>query len=618
MKRTTVLFLACFLGISVYPQKRASLPENLRDYAVIKPLPGQNHEFANQISDPTIKSAETFYDEVQVGMTRYDDQSNASMQNRLCLFGDGTIGATWIFGIGETSFTDRGTGYNYFDGTAWGLVPDARVEDERTGWPSYAPLGETGEIVVSHTVATGLKISRRTQKGTGDWIFSLLEGPDGHHMLWNRTITSGTNHDRVHALALTLPVSHAGTPYAGLDGALVYSLSLDGGDTWSITNTILDGMTANEYYGFSSDIYSWAEPKGDVLAFVVGESWSDMFLMKSEDGGESFEKTIIWENPYPFYNTQVPTATDTFYCADGAHSLVIDESNMVHVVFGINRALSDGTSLYWFPFVDGVGYWNEDMDSFSNDVNALSPYGDPGSELIEDYNLIGWTQDVDGDGVITFIGEIGTYYLGLSSMPQLVINSNDLYLVYSSVTETYENGTANYRHLWERHSLDGGATWEEFTDLTSDLIHIFDECVYPSCAANTDENMYLIYQKDNEPGNAVWAAQHDYVNNDIVMMTVPIFPTSITKTRDLQDNVSQNYPNPFDQYSEVSIILAEVCDLSIEVADQLGQKVWNSRIYKGTPGKNTISIDGSGLSSGLYFYTVKAGKDSVTKKMTIQ
>jgi hypothetical protein len=618
MKKIMTLLLVLSLAAFGFSQQRPVLPENLRNYAIVKNHPVQTNKIIAGNSEPMVKTTVDFYDEVNIGLTRYDDQSNGSMQNRLYLYNDGTIGSTWTFGMAETAFADRGSGYNYFDGSAWGEIPSARVEDERTGWPSYAPLGEEGEIIVSHTGAAGLKLARRSQKGTGNWIFSLLAGPDGHHMLWNRTITSGTDHNRVHVLALTLPVSHAGTPYMGLDGALVYSLSTDGGDTWDFTNQILTGMTADEYYGFSSDIYTWAEPRNDVLAFVAGESWTDLFLMKSEDGGQTFEKTLIWENPYPFYNTQAPAVTDTFYCADGAHSLVIDETYKVHVVFGINRALSDGTNLYWFPYVDGVGYWNEDMTAFSNDLNALSPYGDPGSELVEDYNLIGWSQDVDGDGTITFVGDIGTYYLGLSSMPQLVINSNDLYLIFSSVTETYSNGTANYRHLWERTSLDGGATWGEFTDLTSDLIHIFDECVYPSCAANTDENLYLIYQQDNEPGNAVWAGQQPYVDNNIKMMTVPIFPTAVKSTGDLKSKVSQNYPNPFNLYSDVNIVLEKPCNIVLEVTNQLGQKVWESGILKGKPGRNTIRIDGSELMGGVYFYTVSDGNESVTRKMIIE
>jgi hypothetical protein len=606
--------------LAVFSQKRATVSDAMKNYAVLKPIPANVKTPADQLPNPILKSGQAFLNEEQVGLTRYDDQSNASMQNRLYLFSDGTLGATFTFGMGETAFTDRGTGYNYFDGTGWGPIPTVRIENERTGWPSYAPLGEIGEIVISHTGATGLKLSRREQKGTGSWNYSLLEGPDGHHMLWNRSLTSGVDHNRVHVIGLTAPIAYSGTPYQGLDGALVYSLSTDGGDTWEIENQIIDGMTANEYYGFSSDNYTWAEPRGDVLAFVVGESWYDMFLMKSTDGGETFTKTMIWEHPYPYWSTG--QVTDTFYCADGAHSLVIDDNNMVHVVFGINRALADAANNYWFPFVDGIGYWNETMPAFSNNVNALSPYGEDGSELIEDYNLIAWTQDVDGDGQITFVGtgtdNIGIYYLGLSSMPQLVINGNDLYLIFSSTTETYSNGTANYRHLWQRYSTDGGTTWSNFTDLTNDLIHIFDECVYPSCAANTDEFLYLIYQQDNEPGNAVWGVQHPYGDNKIVLMKVPILGTGEKESINLENRVSQNFPNPFRTQSEVHVILETPADLALEVIDLTGKKVFETYEENASAGKNTLFIDAALLSPGIYFYTVRVNGSSITKKMIVE
>ena len=67
---------------------------------------------------------------------------------------------------------------------------------------------------------------------------------------------------------------------------------------------------------------------------------------------------------------------------------------------------------YLVPFVDGIGYWNEDMPAFSNNLNALSPYGDTGSELIQDYNLIGWSQDVNGNGQLDLLtGYADSYYV---------------------------------------------------------------------------------------------------------------------------------------------------------------------------------------------------------------
>jgi hypothetical protein len=85
-------------------------------------------------------------------------------------------GATWTFGLLDAStFPDRGTGYNYYDGSAWGSAPTQRAESVRTGWPSYAPLGETGECFIAHT-STALNFAKRAVKGTGTWTEQVVSG----------------------------------------------------------------------------------------------------------------------------------------------------------------------------------------------------------------------------------------------------------------------------------------------------------------------------------------------------------------------------------------------------------------------------------------------------------
>jgi hypothetical protein len=623
MKRILFLLITLSFAISGFTQKRVIASETLRNLKLTNHGKHTLPAILEKGENSFVKSAEFSFVEEQIGLTRYDNQSNASIPNRIYCYPDGTIGAIWTRSMLEPTFSDRGAGYNYFDGTEWDPLPETRVENVQTNRPTYSAWGENGEMIVSHQSGTGLVFSTRQQKGTGSWDYSTFSGPASQpYILWNRTITSGPDHNNVHVLALTLPTTHGGTPYMGLDGALLYSYSTDGGLTWYWQNEILEGMTSDEYTGFSADMYSFAEPKNDVVAFVVGDSWCDLFLMKSTDGGETFQKTVIWEHPYPLW--QFGTTTDTFYCADGSQHLVIDNSGMVHVAFGITRALADADNTYWYPFVDGIAYWNENMPAFSNNVDALNPYGGTGSELIQDYNFIAWTQDVNQNGQLDFVGDIGYYFIGLSSMPQLVIDeTNHLFLVYSSVTETYSNGNKNYRHLWARGSGDGGVTWEGFTDLDSDLIHIFDECVYPSCAANSDDKIYLVYQSDNEPGTAVWGSQHPYVDNNIVFMSVSkqdLITVGVKENQKLitEENVSQNYPNPFCQSSEVKVILKEKAALRLEVTNLTGQKVFETSVPDSKPGVNTLTIDKGNLTPGIYFYTVKAGNFSVTKKMIVE
>ncbi len=628
MRTFITLFIVFYLPFAGFSQSRPIPPKNLRDITIQEQhIPTPVNEF-KQMANPYVKAGINELEEVQIGNTRYDNQSNASIPNKLYLYPDGTIAATWTRGMldgGWPGFADRGAGYNYFDGSSWNEWPQERIEDVKTHRPTYAPLGENGELVVSHVSFEGLYLSKRTEKGTGEWEYESFPGPSGNsYILWNRTVTSGADHNRIHILAPTFPTSHGGSMYAGMDGALLYSLSTDGGNSWLIENTILPEMTSNEYYGFTDDNYAFAEPKGDVIAFTVGDTWYDLFLMKSTDGGETFDKTVIWEHPYPLYNPNAPSITDTFYCVDGAHSLVIDNNDMVHIAFGITRMYADDETTHSFPFVDGIGYWNENMEVFSNNMNALSPVGDPDSELEEDYNLIGWTQDINGNGELDLMDEMGYYWLGLSSMPQLIIDDQErIFLVYSSVTETYDNGTQNYRHIWARASPDGGDSWGAFIDITSAAIHIIDECVYPACSPTSDDNIYLIYQSDYDPGTAAWGSQHIYNNNRIMFVKVSkqdLLITGINENKGaLYDHdVFQNFPNPFRRSSEVRVNLRKATDLYLYVTNLAGQKVFESSISSAKSGMNKLTIDGSELTPGLYFYTVKAGESSVTKKMIVK
>ena len=86
----------------------------------------------------------------------------------------------------ESSYPERGTGYNYYDGTRFGDMPTERVESIRSGWPSIAACGN-GEILVSH--ASGINVYYRQTKGQGEWTM-VTNFPD---VTWPRVICSGPN-----------------------------------------------------------------------------------------------------------------------------------------------------------------------------------------------------------------------------------------------------------------------------------------------------------------------------------------------------------------------------------------------------------------------------------------
>ena len=558
-------------------------------------------------------------EEYQIGTTWYDLQTNHMINSRIQFYpANSSVAAIWTFGNSPSNFPERGTGYNYFDGTEWLPQPTARIENERTGWPSYAPWGENGEIVIAH-LNIGLKLSRRPVRGEGDWTYVFIPGPENaQEIAWPRIVTSGTNNQVVHMLA------NSYTEYEGQELALLYYRSPDGGDSWDIEAQVIDGLGADYYTQIYSDSWCWAEPLGDTLAFVVASSWNDFVLMKSYDNGDNWEKTVIWEHPYPFFDWDV-TITDSFFCVDNSASVALDKYGKAHVVFGIGRVIhNEPGNTYWFTAtVDGIGYWNEDMEMFSNDLYALSPpqWDYPSSEMIENYNYVGWSQDVDGDGEITFLDNYFGYSThGLSTQPSITIDDQErIFIAYASTTETYHNNEYNFKHIWTRaYSEEGG--WTEFIDVTSDLAHIFDECIFPVVAAKSDDYIHLIYNADATPGLAL-DDDHGYQENRIIYARLDkydFYPWGVEDQKPGGNILqAQIYPNPISVNSILELSVSVSTKLKIEFFNSCGQCI--NEIDKGlvNPGLHHISIGTAPGKPGIYFYRIVTGNGSCTGKFLV-
>ncbi|HZW39214.1 MAG TPA: T9SS type A sorting domain-containing protein [Ignavibacteriaceae bacterium] len=84
-------------------------------------------------------------------------------------------------------------------------------------------------------------------------------------------------------------------------------------------------------------------------------------------------------------------------------------------------------------------------------------------------------------------------------------------------------------------------------------------------------------------------------------------------------NLEQNYPNPFNPQTTISYELKEDCFVSIKIYDLLGNQVKELVNENKSKGRYSINLDINNLniSSGIYFYTINAGKYIDTKKMVI-
>jgi len=78
------------------------------------------------------------------------------------------------------------------------------------------------------------------------------------------------------------------------------------------------------------------------------------------------------------------------------------------------------------------------------------------------------------------------------------------------------------------------------------------------------------------------------------------------------------YPNPTSDYAYIDLNLAKSSVVSVIVTDLVGQQVMNKTMGQLSSGSHNLPIAVSSLKSGIYFFTVQAGNNKVTKKIVIE
>jgi len=85
----------------------------------------------------------------------------------------------------------------------------------------------------------------------------------------------------------------------------------------------------------------------------------------------------------------------------------------------------------------------------------------------------------------------------------------------------------------------------------------------------------------------------------------------------LENSLGQNWPNPFSTETQISYQLGKEGPVTIEIKDITGKVV--QLIEEGTKpaGMHSVTIRKTNLDAGIYFYTLKAGEFSITKRMVV-
>jgi hypothetical protein len=636
MKKTfttlvSLLFSTIIIAqISPYKLKNGNNQAKINDKVIMSGSESLSHLMVNP-NPNTIALKTVSSNEEMLGSTTYDLQSNACVDNRLIRHADGTISAAWTMSAQfSTSYSDRGTGYNFYDGSTWDSYPNVRLESSRGGWPSILATGSGKEIAITHNTDNGyLLMTHRTSIGSGSWNEDIVSSIDSNGLyrdiIWNRAVIGGANQQTIHMVGVIANTALGGTIYNGLDGALVYYRSQDGGSTWDIKDLQLPTLDSTKYLGFSGDSYAIAS-NGETVVVAYFGGLDDSAIIKSTDNGNTWNATSFLDFPVDKY---APDAgidldndglMDSLYSTDGTGALLLDDNNMAHVFYGnmllLDADLTDGNTSY-FASTNGLMYWNENMGA---DDYASNPISSPSLWFSNLGQMIASAQDTDGDNLLNYV-DYPTYYMSLTCMPNAGIDANgNIFVSYSELMENIDNGSQNFRHVNVIKSMDGGVNWSAPTDVTPhNAWSGAQECVFATIDRNVDDKIRLIYQKDFEPGLAVRGDEDIIDVNEIIYLEIDTTELSNTSTN-ISEISSLNtisiYPNPTASFTNVNLYSSVNKNIILRLTNIIGKIVSEVNIHV-VSGNNNINLDVSNLKNGIYFINSESINESKSIKLII-
>lgn len=582
---------------------------------------------------------------IKLGSTFYDLQSNYAIGRRAFLAPNGDVFGIWTTSPNQsTNFPQRGTGYNFKPSNgSWLTETNSRIESGvRSGWPSIGLLSNGNPWVLAHDASVGgfyfSKFSSASSRSVSSDLV-LQEVP--LKPIWARACSNG---DTIHVIYSYTDSSEPGEKRAptrkGIFAPMVYSRSLNGGQTWDIRNLMLPKYDSTLTNNGGADQYA-IDCRGSNVIVVNADLLQGVVVWKSTDFGTTWTRKFADSFPYAPYSAK-KLMLDTPFTNDGTVSCMIDKNGNGHVFWGIGRAFDDDTtdaSYSFFPGTQGLGYWNEATGISRVIANGVAfDRDDDGDNQVTEADIAilnnGALPASRNNPAVT-LGHAAR--LGNSSVlrqPSCAVDANgNLYCSFSITIESdLYDGIASYRDIGLVYSTNGGTSWSTPQNITQAIGKEDDFC---SLARDANGFLHMVWQQDNIPGtnlqnNSTAAGNHPPEDNTIFYQALPVddilnnrigmqwgLKTVNPNTGNVQ-LITNVYPNPTSGKTTMLVNLTEPGALTIEVTNTLGQKVKTQNLNRLGKGNHALEMDMTGMPTGIYYFNVIAGGNRVTRSFVVK
>ena len=215
---------------------------------------------------------------------------------------------------------------------------------------------------------------------------------------------------------------------------------------------------------------------------------------------------------------------------------------------------------------------------------------------------VGTGADVSA-GTITVNGTYsggGTFNNG--ALPVELVSFNAI-VVKDKIELNWKTATElnNYGFEIERASASLSMTWQKIGFVQGNgNSNSPKEYSFTDPSVTSGSYAYRLKQMDNDG---------TFKYSDMVEVTVNHIPNDYS--------LNQNYPNPFNPSTTIAYDIPKTSLVRISVYDILGKEIKLLVNTEKNPGHYEIIFDAKDLAGGIYYYSIRAGEFSQSKKMIL-
>lgn len=316
---------------------------------------------------------------------------------------------------------------------------------------------------------------------------------------------------------------------------------------------------------------------------ITCKDWHHIWL---NEGFATFAEGVFLEN-FHGKNSYINYISGEMNKAkNAAGTIYVQNINSIGEIFNGNRTYSKGgVVLHMLRGITGDSIFFNILQAYASDPSLAY-----NAAVTEDFQSA--AEDVYGSDLDYFFQEwiYGQNYPKYSiNWSSNFINENN-YKIFLNINQEV-NSNPSYFTMPVQIKIT--------TDLGDTLITIF----------NDQQNQQFNF---NVKGNPISLS---FDPNDWILKDVSITTGVTSNEKILNYDLGQNFPNPFNPSTIISYQIPGKEFVNVAVYDLIGNKITTLVNEEKPAGKYNVKFNASGLSSGIYFYTLQAGYHVQTKKM---